>query len=118
MRVSKEVIKHIEQEIRLFHQSKKELTKLRDGSAGETSSPALYMIKRIQSLEDIVEAIDTVYNKLPPHKQNLIELLYWSEPRLLTFDGIAQKCYVSRRQAFKYRDDIVREIALNLGWIK
>jgi RinA family phage transcriptional activator len=115
MRMDKAKFKHIEEEISLYHQSQKQLARLKDGSA-ETTAPALYMIKRIQNLEAIVEAIDTVYHKLPPYKQKLVELLYWSEPRLLTFEGIAQQINASRRMTFSWRDQIIKDIANQLGW--
>ena len=72
--------------------------------------------RRIEQLERIVDAIDSVYNRLPEEKQKLVKLRYWSKPQKLTWDGIAGRLHISKRQAFRWRDEIVYAIASKLGW--
>lgn len=72
--------------------------------------------KRLNTLTEVAEAIRTVYERQEPSKQKLIKLRYWTKPQLLTWDGIAMEIGVSRRQAMRWRDEIVVTIALMLGW--
>ena len=72
--------------------------------------------KRLNQLEEIVGAIERVYEQLPDDYKRLIELKYWTKPQLLTWDGIADKLHISKRQAMRWRDEIVYSIAKVLGW--
>jgi RinA family phage transcriptional activator len=123
--------KHIEGELYHFHETKKELNHLRNeilfkndnhineqliqDPTGEKAAN-LSNDRRIQHLEKMIEAISTVYEGLPDSKKRLVRLLYWTHPQILTWDGIAKKLYISKRQAQRWRKSIVEEIAKRLGW--
>lgn len=127
---------HIEAELYAYHDTLKEIAKLRneilhassepDRVGGgrsnlpvnmtETTAIRLTTDKRLNSLVEVADAIRTVYDALPEGKQKLVQLRYWSRPQLLTWDGIALNLNVSRRTAINWRDEIVTAIALKLGW--
>lgn len=67
-------------------------------------------------LTEVAEAIRSVYESIPPEKQKLMRLRYWTKPQLLTWEGVAMEIGVSKRQAMRWRDEIVLAIALRLGW--
>lgn len=71
--------------------------------------------KQLNYLREIASAIETVYSKLPKERQQLVKVRYWSK-RNLTWDAIAQECNVSKRQAQRWRDDIIHETIELLGW--
>lgn len=86
------------------------------GRPTERIATRLTMDKRLRNLEEIVGAIDRVHNRSSNDYQKLIELKYWSRRKALTWEGIADKLHVSRRQAMRWRDEIIHTIAEVLGW--
>lgn len=128
---------HVESELYTYHETKKEIVRLKNdmlyssgppdenagGSRGNmpgdpTGQTAVLMVthRRIEQLERIVEAIESVVERLPDKKKRLVQLRYWDKPRVLTWDGIALKLEVSRATALRWRDEIVYAIAEKIGW--
>lgn len=127
---------HVEAELYAFPETKKEILRLRNDillsspepnriGGGRSNLPSdvvglavsrLTGHKRLNTLEDIKNAIEGVYGGLTDNKQNLIKLKYWTKPQTLTWDGIAMELHVSRRQAIRWRDEIVFSIAIAVGW--
>ena len=128
--------KHIESELYAYHETKKEIIRLKNDilhasrppdlvgggrsnwpgdPTGETAT-LLATHRRIEQLERIVEAIESVVERLPDKKRKLVQLRYWDKPRVLTWDGIALKLEVSRATALRWRDEIVYAIAEKIGW--
>lgn len=127
---------HIEAELYAYHDTLKEIAKLRNeilhassepdrvgGGRGNTPTDKtgvaairLATDKRLNSLVEVVEAIESVVERLPEKKRELVKLKYWSQPRTLTWDGIALRLDVSRRTAINWRNEIVYAIALKMGW--
>jgi RinA family phage transcriptional activator len=128
--------KHVESELYAFHDTKKEIIRLKneilyaspppnDTGGGRGNLPGdptgtigslMVTHKRIEQLERIIDSIQDAYNQLPEEKQKLIHLKYWAKPQRLTWDGIANKLNVSRRQALYWRDEIVYAITEKIGW--
>lgn len=126
--------KHIESELYSYWDSVKEVRRLqadilhstpfiedggRSNLPGDPTSrkvTTMLMHRRLQQLEQITNAIKTVYDRLPPEKKRLIELKYWTHPQPLTWEGIAQKVHISRRTALYWRDEIIYALADQLGW--
>jgi RinA family phage transcriptional activator len=71
--------------------------------------------KQLDYLEDIVYAIETIYNISPPHFRKLIQMRYWTHQDL-SWDGLADELHCSKKTAQRWRDKIVRDIAEVLGW--
>lgn len=71
--------------------------------------------KQLNYLREIASAIETVYNELPKDHKRLVQVRYWSNKNR-TWDGIAMKCHVSRRQAMRWRDSIILATVEVLGW--
>jgi len=136
-KIKKATFKHIEAELYHYHDTLREIEKLRKelifantgpdenvgGSSGnlpgnptERIGTKLATHKRLNQLEEIVSAIERVYERLPDDYKRLVELKYWTKPQLLTWDGIADKLHISKRQAMRWRDEIVSAIAEALGW--
>lgn len=136
-KIKKATFKHIEAELYHYHDTLREIEKLRKelifanadpdeniggtrgnlpGKPTERIVTKLAANKRLNQLEEIVGAIERVYEQLPDDYKRLIELKYWTKPQLLTWDGIADKLHISKRQAMRWRDEIVTVIAETLGW--
>lgn len=128
--------KHVESELYHYHDTKKEIERLKNyilhaspvpdrtggGRSNVPSDPTgqtatlMATHRRIEQLERIVETIESIYERLPAEKQKLVRLKYWTKPQTLTWDGIALELDVSRRTAINWRDEIVYAIAELLGW--
>jgi RinA family phage transcriptional activator len=135
-KIRKSTFKHIESELFAYHDTRKEIIKLKNeiiyasappnntggGRSNTPSDPtertvaAILTDRRIQHLQSVVDAIEGVYERLPRDKKNLIHLYYWAKPKMLTWDGIADKLHVSGRQAQRWRDEIVQAISEKIGW--
>lgn len=79
------------------------------------SAARLTRHKQLNYLREIASAIETVYNELPRDHKRLVQVRYWSNKNL-QWDGIAEECYVSKRQAMRWRDAIVLATVEVLGW--
>ena len=135
-KIRKGAFKHVESELFAYHDTRKEIIRLRNEilfdrpqddnvGGGRSSMPgdptgrsatALVSHKRLSPLESIIDVIDSIYNYLPEERKRLINLYYWTRPQTLTWEGIAQKLHISRRQAIYWRDEIVEAMAERLGW--
>ncbi|CAH0186719.1 transcriptional regulator [Peribacillus simplex] len=136
-KLKKPTFKHIESELYSYHDTLKEIQFLRTnimftkenddenvggGRSSFISSPTeqigtrLATHKRLVKLEEITNAIEKVYTVLPENHQLLIKLKYWTRPQTKTWEGIAMELHVSRRQAFNWRDEIVKTLAEVIGW--
>lgn len=135
MKLKKGTFKHIESELYAFEDTKKEIERIREeilhrtpmidnpeGRANAPSDPTataatlLMTHRRLDQLERIVKAIDQIYQELPDDKKKLIKLKYWTKPQTKTWEGIAQEINISRRQALRWRNEIVFAIADAIGW--
>jgi RinA family phage transcriptional activator len=136
-KLRKSAFKHVEGELFSYHDTRKELIRLRNeilyGShvedenigGGRSNLPGdptgrkvttLVSHKKLQHLEMIVESIESIYDRLPEHKKRVVNLYYWTRPQTLTWEGIAQKCNISRRQALVWRDEVIYSISELIGW--
>lgn len=136
LRVRKNTFKHVESELFAYHDTRKGVIRLRNEimygheanenvGGGRSSLPGdptgrvatrLASHKQLQHLEVTIEAIESVYNRLPEEKKRLINLYYWTRPQILSWEGIAQKLHISRKTAFNWRDEIIWAITEQLGW--
>ncbi|MEF2243979.1 transcriptional regulator [Paenibacillus sp. IITD108] len=128
---------HIESELYAYHDTRKEIVRLKNEilygkgnedentGGGRSSLPSdptaktaimLTSHKHLEQLQNITDAIESVYNRLPEDKQMLIKLKYWTKPQKLSWDGIADSIFISRRQAFRWREQIVMMIGEKIGW--
>lgn len=128
---------HVESELYAYHDTKKEIVRLKNeilyrsaepdenvgGGRGNlpgdpTGRTAVLMVthRKIEQLERIADAIESVVERLTDEKKNLVQLRYWDKPRTLTWDGIALRLGISTRQAMRWRDEIVYAIAERIGW--
>jgi RinA family phage transcriptional activator len=138
---TKTTFKKVESEYYNYHKTLKEIARLREeimnpfveepidqtiiagtNSVRSTGNPTdkiasrLLTHKQLNYLLEIVEAIETVYNALPDDYKELVRLRYWSKEKDYTWDGIAVRLNVSRRQAFNWRSDIINATIEVLGW--
>jgi RinA family phage transcriptional activator len=133
MKLTRATFRHVEAELYLYNETKKEIERMRNdiihagkiqqeggrsGVSNPTASTAgrLTSDKRLQRLEEIVDIIDDITAICDHQRKELIKLKYWTKPQLLTWNGIAQKIHISERQAYVWRDEIVQAIAERLGW--
>ena len=135
-KIKKATFKHIEAELYSYHDTKKEIARLReeimydtqqlDGNIGgnrtlevgrptERIATRLLTHKTLRNLEEITEAIESVYNSLEKEQQGIVNMRYWAKPGK-DWDYIADTCMMGRRTAFNYREMIVLAIAEKIGW--
>jgi RinA family phage transcriptional activator len=128
--------KHIESELYYYWDTVKEIKRIRadiigaspipdDVGGGRSNLPGdptgrtaeqLLLHRRLEQLERIAGAIREVIDELPDDKKRLVQLKYWTHPQTLTWEGIARKIPISKRQAIRWRDEIVQDVAARLGW--
>ncbi|EMV4528005.1 DUF722 domain-containing protein [Listeria monocytogenes] len=131
--------KLIEDELRYYHSTKKEMLEkranivmgsmhqeFRDENRGGSSSGQisneveqrvmlLQVDKEIQRMSDIVRAIDTVLSTLSDEDKQLIHFRYWDRSRP-TWLWIACKLNISESTAKRKRKEIIYKIAERLGY--
>ncbi|MGN7470356.1 transcriptional regulator [Brevibacillus sp. SAFN-007a] len=136
-KIRKGTFQHVESELYAYHETRKEIVRLKNeilyasGSTDEnvgggrgslpgdpTSRTAILLSshKKLEQLRNIVDAIESVVDRLTEDRKKLIRLRYWEKPQRLTWDGVAAELHVSRRTAMNWRDEIVRAIAEKIGW--
>ncbi|TDQ39223.1 transcriptional regulator [Aureibacillus halotolerans] len=134
--IKKATFKHVEAELFQYHETKREILKRREeilhaprgrdeniggGRSSEPGRPTeriatrLLSDVRLRSLEEVVDAIETSFEQLPEHYQEVIKLKYWSG-KSYTWAQIADKAYVHPNTATKMRKEIVYLVAAKLGW--
>lgn len=69
--------------------------------------------KRLIRLTENYEAITRVYEGLDSSKKRLVEMRYWQ--REYTDYGIYQRLHISRRTYYRWREQILWAIAVELG---
>jgi RinA family phage transcriptional activator len=137
LKLRKATFKHIESELYGYHDTLREINELRKnimftkenddentggGRNNLPSSPTeriatrLATHKRLNNLEEVTNAIQKVYTGLPEDYQKLVRLKYWTRPQTLTWEGIADKLFVTSRQAMRWRDEVIYTVAEVLGW--
>ncbi|WP_176431112.1 hypothetical protein [Anaerovirgula multivorans] len=133
----KEIKTYIEAELRFYHQTKKDLEEAKDdirdagvsednmGIRGssisnvvESKSLRLITNKRIKKLEETIRSIDIVIGELDEHKYKLVELKYWTRPKLLSDMGIAKELNIDRATLYRWIDGILIAIAIELGLVE
>ena len=114
----------------------KELEELRDDTINEsplppdgmprgteTSDPTfnktmkLLTCKRINQMYKTTYVIGNVVWSLPPDKQRLIKLKYWTNPQEYTNTGIAIQLHIDRATYFRWLNDILELIGRDMGLI-
>jgi RinA family phage transcriptional activator len=133
--------KHAEAEWYNYHNTLKEIARLREsimnpfdddpedptivkgansvripGDPTQRLATRLTTSKQLSYLSEVVQAIEQVYNTLPDTHKELVRLRYWSKNNRLTWEGIALKLNVSKRQAIRWRDEIIIATIELLGW--
>ncbi|EAF0326796.1 DUF722 domain-containing protein [Listeria monocytogenes] len=131
--------KLIEDELRYYHSTKKEILEKRanivmgsvhqefkdenqgGGSSGKISNEVeqrvmlLQMDREIQRMSDTVRAIETVLNTLSDEDKQLVQFRYWDRSRP-TWLWIACKLNISESTAKRKRKEIIYKIAERLGY--
>lgn len=72
--------------------------------------------KQLSYLGEVVYAVETVYNALPDNYKKMVRLRYWKKNNKLDWNGVAIECHVSKRQAMRWRDEIIHATVEVLGW--
>jgi RinA family phage transcriptional activator len=136
MQLTKRQFSYIESEISHFHDTKKAIVLLRNellhGSQGsdenigggksnlpgnptERKATLLADNKRLNRMQEMASAIETVYERLPDEKKAVVQLRYWNKNNPITWETVADRLYSSRRTVIRYRDEIVYKIAELMG---
>lgn len=132
--MKKELRAYIEAELRDYHQTMQELCELRDDTLNESPAPPdgmprgtetsdptfnrtikLINCRRINYMYRVTYGIGRVLQALPPEKTKLVQLKYWTKPQELTDVGIAIKLQCGQNTYYRWRNEICRSIAKELG---
>lgn len=82
----------------------------------EETATALDANRMLRNMETVVNAIETIYERLPDEKKMLIKLRYWTHHQKFDWEGVGMKLNCTGRTARRWRDEIVIAIAMQLGW--
>jgi RinA family phage transcriptional activator len=135
-KVRKGTFQHIENELFDYHETRKEIIRIRNEllyaspshentGGGRSSLPSdptgrtaslMASHRQLVKMEEMIDAIQVVFDRLPKEKQQLITLRYWTRPQTRTWEGIAQELHTSRITAYRWRDEVIQAIAYRLGW--
>jgi len=137
IKLKRGTFQHIESELYAYHDTRREIVRLKNEilhgkpsedenvGGGRSNLPGdptgrtailLTTHKKLEQLQNIADAIEAVVGRLAVEKRELVRMRYWSRPQTLTWDGVAGKLHVSRRTAINWRDEIVKAIAIKVGW--
>jgi RinA family phage transcriptional activator len=127
MKVRREIKAYIECELRDYNQTLKYVIEERDivpmGSFTKKNISTEVEIfkfitnKRLHRMEHTVKAIKMVIAELPKEKCKLIELRYWTRPRIINDIGICQKLNISTTTYYRWVDEILFKMGVELGLI-
>lgn len=134
VKLKKATFKHIESELYYYHDTVKEIDKLRKqimfdkgpedesgirstevGRPTERIATRLLTHKRLRNLEEMAEAIEYAFHSLSEDHQKVIKTKYWSKKRY-NWDDVSIQCNMHRNTAMKLRKDVVSLIADKIGW--
>ncbi|EGQ4029809.1 transcriptional regulator [Staphylococcus pseudintermedius] len=90
---------------------------LRSGEPARTTeimATRLMTNKMLRNQEEMVQAIERTYSKLPVEHKKVIQLKYWSSNHL-KMEHIADECHMHRNTAGKIRKNFVKAVALEVG---
>lgn len=128
---------HIESELYAYYDTCKEIEIMKNeiihgkgyedenvggGRSGFISDPtgrtAVLLIshKKLEQLQNISNAISSVYELLPPEKKRMIKLRYWTRSQTLTWEGVANEVPAHRATVIRWRNEVIYAIAEKLGW--
>lgn len=140
-KLQKATFKHIEAELYQYPNTVKEIKKRRmellypyleevDENQGqgvnsvrdisrptERMATRLTADKRLRNLEEIAEAIESVYNDLNDKQKDFVRMRYWSGRNNASPVMIAMETDVSERTVHNYKRRIVEAIGERIGWI-
>ena len=71
--------------------------------------------RRLKRMEETVTVIEKVLSGLPKEKYKLVELKYWD--CRLSNRGIAEALHVSDATYYRWRNEIVKAVVVELGLI-
>ncbi|EJD80601.1 prophage L54a, transcriptional regulator, RinA family [Staphylococcus epidermidis NIHLM095] len=71
--------------------------------------------KMLRNLEEMVEAVEYVYNRLSDDRKKVIELKYWNKDRKLKMEQIASECHMHRNTVSSIRRNFVKAVAMHVG---
>lgn len=136
MKMRRDTYRYIESEIRMFNDTAKEYQRRRSelltdrheqDDAQSSSKPntvsapteryAIRLVddRRLKKLQEVLEAIEVVYERSSEDHKRFVEMNYWDRPRARTIEGIAQELKVSTRTVYRLRNEIVYSIANRMG---
>ncbi len=81
----------------------------------EKIASALIEDKMLCRMEDEQTAVRKALDISHPTMRAVIETYYFKRPRLLTWEGVAQECYISADHAKKVRTAFFKVLAKELG---
>ncbi len=130
---AKEVLRYVENELYTYPWRKQDIERLRADIMGESpertermavgsenigdptlsKTVRLLTSRRLIRMTENYEAITRVYERLDKDKKRLVEMRYWQ--REYTDYGIYQRLHISRRTYYRWREQILWAIAVELG---
>lgn len=81
----------------------------------ELMATRLLTNKMLRNLEEMVAAIDYVYEQLPDDSKKVIRLKYWNSGKKMKIEQIADECHMHRNTAGKVRRNFVKAVAIQAG---
>lgn len=133
MKIDKDIYKYVNKELQRYEETKRTLEEDRagtidasptppdgqpkgNGTGNPTESKALKLItcKRLQKMEEVVNAITKIYESLSPEYRKFFDVVYiqhYGKVRACIEANLSEKTY------YRWKDNIVEAVARELGLI-
>ncbi|HBI1001668.1 TPA: transcriptional regulator, partial [Staphylococcus aureus] len=81
----------------------------------ELMATRLLTNKMLRNLEEMVEAVESEYLKLPEDHKKVIRLKYWNKEKKLKMEQIGHECHMHRNTVTTIRKNFVKAVAYHAG---
>ncbi|HEA4306243.1 TPA: transcriptional regulator, partial [Staphylococcus aureus] len=81
----------------------------------ELMATRLLTNKMLRNLEEMVEAVESEYLKLPEDHKKVIRLKYWNRDKKLKIEQIGDACHMHRNTVTTIRKNFVKAVAYHAG---
>lgn len=113
MKLKPATYKHIETEIRQYHETVEELKQIEAEEKNFKEVAAYLSMRRAGYLIEVIHALDAVFDYASIDHMKVINHLYWKDEKV---DYVAKYLGKTRPVITKMRDEVIYGIAYKLGW--
>lgn len=87
-------------------------------STVEIKATRLVNDKRLKRVQEVKQAIETVYNESGDIQKQFLDIYYFTKPRRFTIPGVAEQLNVSESTVHRMKKSILKALADEIGIFK